>query len=408
MAVKFRRIEESIPSVVQLQVRQDTRSRRFRLLPKVLLVLLVIATAYAAYSYYTSQFLVAPVLVEVNIFDVKSPATALIEWALPPEQTQIRQGEALFRLSLDKSQLAELDQRTEKAAIESAEAAAALKEVEESKRHLLGSLAAEEEDLRLKEKLATDGRSRAKIRLDKAREILRARAADLDNAKHLRRLDAVAASDYAASERLYAVAKADCDEAVVYLESADREMRAGRANVATFRQKREGALSEADAKIQAARERLRLAEHTERDLREERRLMQPVTVAAPMAGVILARYAIANQAVEKGDVLISVYDPASKSMGAFLSPRYSSWLRPGAAARVYPIGFDAPVEATVGAIGGRVIKLPDILRQPERRQDLYVVKAEIALPADVLAGLAPGHTGVARLRRDHPWRGWIP
>lgn len=401
MAIKFRRIEDRKQSPAQLRMQEGNGRERRRVLPKVILLLLAVVAALVAWFYLRPPRITASFIVHVDPVEVVAPVAGTVTYLIGPEVESVEAGAVIARIKARPdtagsaaARLTDLQLRTVQtiAEVESAQAEATAVEAEATRR---------ERELALEA-----------LRLEDELERLQAAAGSAE--RDLERLTAEA-------ERLEgllavgAATRAELDVAVRARQTAREAHDAVQARAKTARMNLAAALEAAQnyaaAKgeaIEAARGRVRGAG---RSLKVLTAALEPqqaafdeegsqLVVRAPTNSRVLDVHAASSSYVHQGQVLLSLYEPASRVARAFVPVRWRDALREGAPARLYLRGRDGHVPGEVIHVSEQVVPLPASLRHRVGYDEPSVIAVDIGLAARAGGDpMAPGEVGKAVIEK---------
>ncbi|KPK61758.1 MAG: hypothetical protein AMK73_07845, partial [Planctomycetes bacterium SM23_32] len=206
--------------------------------------------------------------------------------------------------------------------------------------------------------------------------------------------------DYVDAQRAAAAARTAHEVAESRLRALGSEIQAAEDTIKDFQEVRQMSLASAEDRVEAAESThkalLAAAEPQEAAFADA---AGQYIVRAPVSGMLFEVPVTDKSYVERGQFLVSIYEPASKLARAYVPVRYRDGLKVGAAARLDVEGRDRLLSGEVAKVNDQVVPLPASLERRLRRHEGNVIPVDIRITEPSDGTFLPGDTGDATIER---------
>jgi hypothetical protein len=252
----------------------------------------------------------------------------------------------------------------------------------------------EELGLRSRVELLEGPVRQADLDLVEARRKLARAEQDLETAERLKRLNATVESDYQTALRATEAAKAEIEKAQTRRISAQQELAAANEAVEQFQNVKQRHLDEAEVRIHVAHRNFEILQAVANPLRAN--LLEEngqVLIKSPGAGMLLDLDTTQHSHIALGEPLLTLYEPQTKIIRAFVSVRFRDRVKQGMPVRMYIKGRKGPIAGKVERVQDRIMVMPRALAANLAEESLRTIPVDIS-PVDVpVEQFLPGETG---------------
>ena len=362
MAIRLRKIETSKPTAAKISRELDRKSVLWMRIRKLTMFLLFCTAAlFIYYLYYADVSGIA--YVKGEIFDIKAPCAAKIEWVIKSsDMKHVEMGEKLIVLNEMSGNVIEDGRRLSGKRIELSKITESIKDIETRIADADKLQALDKIRYANAVKLAAAALARGGNKTVKAEKIWKARSEELARAKRLWNLDALTKGDLSAAERMYADADEEYKNALLYEKSLREEYSSASLSLKTFEKLASGKglklrelLNEAEKHKNALSADIK---HLEEVITGKSR--EDIIIKSPVSGVLMPGDIDAGEYLSKDEILLSVYQPETVEIVAYVPEKYKNRVSVGQKA-IIKIGGRI-YNAEVKDIQPRIVNAPPPLR----------------------------------------------
>ncbi len=390
MAIKrLRRLEDNTPSVAEISRNVTEKKTFFRRIRLVTIVLALIVTAIILYYNYSPASGV--VLIEEASVPLRAPVAAEIKWIVSAKTKEVHKGDLLATLFISSTVNVGiskdfLDRGMEADRVKFDMALTAMRFELESQR-----LEQEELRLKLEQKTANDEYQRAKIAMEKAQQIFELDNKQKDKAERLWNLDAISISDRQAAQRIYLTAEADLKSAILQYNESKSKSEFAAETLAQFKMGLDRHRQRLNEAVAASRKYLKSSSAAIGNIRELDS-GYCIDLISPIDGMIVDRMGPEGTFVDKGETILTLYDPRNIRVYAYVKAIWRNRLKQGQEVR---IKMDQDyVKTTISYVLPNLVAPPTQLRnQKMLSMENYYIKVE--LNRSPFRNVMPGQTGYA-------------
>ncbi len=392
MAIRLRKIASDEKSLLAVTKRVEGRNVLWRRM-RFLVVALLLGGLAVALVYGRYYRLSGVALVTANRDILASPGEAVVTWLAPKDAgAEVQAGEPLARIQVKAENVLAMGEALAEKRLERQRAVMMAADLAATIGHERKNLSQEEVELDTAVSLAQDALARGLVASRKAAEVLTARRREMENAESLRLLDALTEGDYLASRRMLAEAEAADERARLFEKSLRTEADGATETIARFRQ---GMAAKLAALETSLAEIQRFREEIDADILRSESLLagqgMELELKAPSRGILLQPHCAVGQQLRQGQEVVSVYQPGSVRITAYVHERFKEKIAPGRLGRVRIAGslFTAPVLSVRPA---SVYPPAELLRRELVPDNAYFFTVEMS-PEAAGKPLLPGETG---------------